>query len=307
MKGSRAIVVGSSLVAILAAAYFWPGPRPPVGEARVVARPIPAARTSVVATPSQATMDVEPTGSFHALQLCAYASRDLAATQELSNCKAYEGRPEYENAYAQCLNGWMDVPNRKEAAQRDLAGCGDTSDIEARYFAATRREARAGDPDAQMCYLLGQFEDLDFDEYRRVAPAYVDAAFRRGDWRIVELMTRRSFPPGSGPITQLDGIGTPETIYKMTRLLRLGASGTYARGLDSDLDGMIHPDLVPEAALPSEVVKRGDAWAQETFNEIFSGVTGLTERPTNCGPRQSLDFLLPNVTERTYVPQPGLP
>ena len=97
-------------------------------------------------------------------------------------------------------------------------------------------------------------------------------------------MTKGSFHPGVEPIRQIPDIGKPETIYKMTKLLRLGASGFYAKRLDRDLDGIIHRDLVPEAALPADVVKRGDAWAQQTFNESFAGVTGLTEAPTVCMP-----------------------
>jgi hypothetical protein len=97
-------------------------------------------------------------------------------------------------------------------------------------------------------------------------------------------MSRDSFHPGSGPVVSLDKIGEPETVYRMRKLLRLGASGGYARSLDADLYGMIHPDLVPEAALPADVVKRSDAWAQQTYNESFSSSTGLTESATVCGP-----------------------
>jgi hypothetical protein len=91
-----------------------------------------------------------------------------------------------------------------------------------------------------------------------------------------------SFHPGVEPVRQIPDIGKPETIYKMRKLLRLGATGSYAKSLQTDLDGMIHPDLVPEAALPADVVKRGNAWAQQTFNEYFSGVAGPTDRPTVC-------------------------
>jgi hypothetical protein len=193
------------------------------------------------------------------------------------------------------MNGWMNVPNRKVAAEKALidAGCGDTTDVETRYFQATKQAAQAGDPDAQMCYLQGEFGtssgesllgDSDVEEYKHAAPAYVDSALRRGDWRVVKLLTKRSFHPGSGPVTQIDKIGEPETVYKMTKLLRLGATGKYARALDGDLNGMIHPDLVPESALPADVVSRSDAWAQQTFNDSFSGVAGLTDAPTVCAP-----------------------
>ena len=298
------VVVGLCVAAILIAAYFWMGSKAPIDRTPASAasarsdHPSQKVTSTADETPSESRV-ADPSSnagnSFHNLQLCAYATWELNATKALSDCSEYEGKPQFENYYAQCMNGWMNVPNRKAAAEKALtdSGCGDTSDIETRYFEATKHAARAGDPDAQMCYLQGEFgtssgeslfTDENLEEYKRVAPGYVEAAFRRGDWRIAELLTRRSFHPGSGPVTQIDKIGEPETIYKMTKLLRLGATGTYARILDSDLDGMIHPDLVPEAALPAAVVSRGNAWAQETFIESFSGVAGLTERPTVCSP-----------------------
>jgi hypothetical protein len=264
------------------------------GSAHVepVAAIVPAAREPASAASSPVESINRP-ATFQTLRLCASASQELAITNFLSDCKQYEGQPRFQDIYAKCLNGWMDVPNRKVAAQAALrdAGCGDTTDVQTRYFEATKQAAKAGDADAQMCYLQGEFAtssgrslftDAELQEYGQVAPNYVDAALRRGDWRIVELMTRRSFHPGVEPVRQIPDIGKPETIYKMTRLLRLGASGFYAESLDMELNGMIHPDLVPEAALPADVIKRGDAWAQQTFNEYFSGVAGMTERPTVC-------------------------
>src|SRR6185295_17864489 len=115
-----------------------------------------------------------------------------------------------------------------------------------RYFEATKQAAHAGDADAQMCYLQADFgasngepvvTDAEVEEYGRLAPDYVDDALRRGDWRIVELMTKSSFHPGIEAIRQIPDIDKPETIYKMTKLLRLGASGSYAKSLDMDLRG----------------------------------------------------------------------
>jgi hypothetical protein len=305
-RRTPAVLLGCFLVAALIATYivFWSRastdlePNAVSGSglenrttelatstARKPASPASAESTLVAAN------DAGP--AFEKLRLCTYASRELAVTNSLSDCKQYEGRTDFQDLYAQCLNGWMNVPNRKTAAEatRKDAGCGDTTDVATRYFEATKLAARAGDADAQMCYLQGEFStsngkpiftDAEVEEYGRVAPQYVDAALQRGDWRIVELMTKDSFHPGVEPIRQIPNVGKPETIYKMRKLLRLGASGSYAKSLDMDLDGMIHPDLVPEAALPADAVKTGDSWAQQTFNENFSGVAGLTERPTVC-------------------------
>ncbi len=305
LRSKRVVIIVGLAVAALFVAYF--GLRSS-GGAPDLARPAAAVHASDIHMEESATAaagvtpppPTEPVGepgnadaAFQSLRVCVNASRELARTIALSDCSEYEGQPQLQELYAQCLNGWMNVPKRKAAAEAALkdAGCGDTNDAERRYFEATKQAARNGNAEAQICYLNGDFgassEDplltaADMEEYKRLAPRYVDAAIRRGDWRIVQLMTRRSFHPGVGPITHIPGIGKPETIYKMTRLLRLGASGSYARILDSQLRGMIHPDLVPEAALPDDVVERGNAWAQQTFNEYFSGVPGLTERPTVC-------------------------
>ncbi len=305
LRQSRTVLVCGLIAAALIAVYFGLRSRastdvepaatsesasdnrksePATSVARETATP---ARIAVTASNAAA--------AFRKLQLCASASRELAITKHFSDCEPYEGRPDFQELYAQCLNGWMNVPNRKAAAEAALkgSGCGDTTEIETRYFEATKQAAKAGDTDAQLCYLQANFvadtgeplfTDEDVEEYRRVAPQFVDAAFWRGDWRIVQLMTMRSFHPWAGPVTQIPAIGKPETIYKMTKLLRLGASGAYAKRLDGQLNGMIHPDMVPGAALPADVVRRGDAWAQQTFNESFAGVTGLTEAPAVCMP-----------------------
>jgi hypothetical protein len=294
-RQTQAVLIVGVIVAALIAMYYGLRSRASTDDAPTATTESIADNREPAAAASVAVAANNAGAAFHTLQFCAAASHELAVTNHLSDCKPYEGRPEFQEVYAQCLNGWMNVPHRKAAAEAALkgSGCGDTADVEIRYFEATQQAAMAGDADAQLCYLQGNFvahdgqslfTEADVEEYRRVAPQFVDAALRRGDWRIVQLMTKRSFHPGAGPITQIPDIGEKETIYKMTKLLRLGASGRYATSLDRQLSGMIHPDLVPEAALPADVVKGGDAWAQQTFNESFASVTGLTETPTVCMP-----------------------
>ena len=304
-RQTRTILACGLIAAVVIAGYFGLRTRTPTDiEAGAVSTSASDTRKSEQATNSAgeaaprtriAMTTSDAAATFRLLRICASASRELAVTNYLSDCKPYEGRPDFQELYSQCLNGWMNVPNRKAAAEAALkgSGCGSTTDVEFRLFEATKQAAMAGDADAQLCYLQANFvaysgeslfTDADIEEYRRVAPQFVDASLRRGDWRIVQLMTKRSFHPGDGPIRLIPDIGEKETIYKMTKLLRLGASGRYAARLDRQLNGMIHPELVPEAALPADVVSRGDAWAQQAFNEYFAGVTGLTEAPTVCMP-----------------------
>jgi hypothetical protein len=311
MRGKQlwAIVAGG-VVALLAAIYFGvrsPGPEAdasdasarPERAAAVAAEPAIDEPPATTQAPTQASaaepiavQASNPGNAFRELRQCVYASRDLVAAKQLLDCRSYEGQPQFEAALAECLNGRMNARNRVTAAEKVLSEC-DQADMGTRYFQATKEAAKRGDADAQLCYLQGDFfspegaeifTDAELDAYKKLAPAYVDAALKRGDWRIVHLLNARHFHPGSGPVRLIDGIGDPQTRYKMTKLLRLGASGTYARVLESQLQSMIHPDLNPSAALPAKVVKEGDAWAQQTYIDYFAGVPGLTEPPVVCRP-----------------------
>jgi hypothetical protein len=296
-------IVACGVVALTAAIYFFgvhlPPPRADLPRAAAVPEPAAADTPAQDPAPEQAAAAIadrtDRSGdSFRELSQCIYASRELVAAKQLVDCRFYEGKPQYQAALAECLNGPMDARNRITVAERALSRCNQT-DLGQRYFAATKAAAKNGNVDAQLCYLQGEFfrpegveifTAMEIEEYKEVAPAYVDAALKRGDWRIVHLLNTRHFHPGMGPLHLLDKIGQRDTQYKMTKLLRLGASGSYAKFMDSRLQGMMHPDLIPSAALPPEVVREGDAWAQQTYADYFAGVPGLTEAPVICRPEQ---------------------
>lgn len=300
MRSKQLILAVTLCAAVLSsAAYFALRPRPPHADSRdssVVAATGAEKSTGKRAgnAPVQIPASVDRRGnlgdSFRALRQCFYASRELAAAKAAGDCKFYEAKPQFEQAYVECLNGSMDVRRRKSAAEAVLSECGDVSDVERHYYETTKAAAQQGDVDAQLCYLESDFGSddtsvftaADVAEYENTSPTYVGEAFERGDWRIVYLLAQRRFHPGSGQVTQLDKIGRPETVYRMTKLLRLGASGSYAKGLDGKLESLIRPDLRPKAGLPQDTVKEADAWAYETYVSFFSGVPGLTEAPVVC-------------------------
>jgi hypothetical protein len=244
-----------------------------------------------------------PSNAFRELRQCVYASRELINAKHLADCRFYEGKPDYQVALAECMHGRTKAQSRIAAAEAVLSHC-DATNMGTRYFQATKQAAKQGDVDAQLCYLQGDFfspegaqifTDAENEQYKKGAPRYVDAALKRGDWRVVELLNTRHFHPGSGPLYLLEGVGDRNTQYKMTRLLRLGSSGSYAEFLDGRLESMKHPDLDPSAAVPPQVVKESDAWAQQTYTDYFAGVPGLTEAPTVCGPEPGTPGSLPDL------------
>src|ERR1044071_6194107 len=112
------LIVGL-IVAALVAVYFGIRFRASTGGAPVATAPParndrptaptqePAAPSAVVAAPNN------PSTTFHTQQVCYFASHELAATRFLSDCKEYEGKPEFQSSYAQCMNGWMNVRSRQ--------------------------------------------------------------------------------------------------------------------------------------------------------------------------------------------------
>lgn len=312
MRGKLWVIVACSTVALVAAIYLGvrsPRPRVDSPHASAIAEPATTPQTpSQASAPEQASVVAGQTdslgNSFLELRQCVYAARDLIAAKALTDCRLYEGKPQYQEAFAACLAGPMNARNRITAAEAALSHCNQV-DMRTRYFAATKQAAKSGNADAQLCYLQGEFfspegaqifTEAEIEEYKRAAPGYVDAALKRGDWRIVHLLNTQHLH-GGGPLRLLEGIGERETQYKMTKLLRLGSSGSYAKFMQSRLEGMLHPDLIPSAALPPEVAKEGDAWAQQTYINYFAGVPGLTEAPVVCSPESGKPGSLTDVTQ----------
>jgi hypothetical protein len=206
------------------------------------------------------TADISARTTFRELRRCVFASKELAIARRLA-----------------------DAQNRADDLEQVLSHC-DQADLGRRYFEATEAAAKDGDADAQLCYLQRDFSspegapiftDAEIDEYQKAAPAYVDAALKRGDWRVVDLLN-------TGHLLHV--VGERYDRYKSTKLLRLGASGSYAEGLDDVLRGIVQANLNPAAAMTEQAIKEGDAWAKQTYANYFSSVPGLTGPPVVCRP-----------------------
>ncbi len=201
------------------------------------------------------------------------------------------GRSGLELQFAACLNRVVDHQDQIRSAHAAMASCGDEKTLARRYFEATREAAKTGDVEAQLCYVSGEFADSDgtthytdedLADYRSAAPAYIDAALDRGDWRVVGVLARH-FVDGFDLSRLIDGIGEPETIYKMDALMRLGAVGAYADTLNASLQDIAHPDQKPELALSPASVAAAEDWARLTYARSFAGSLPLTAAPARCG------------------------
>jgi hypothetical protein len=229
--------------------------------------------------------------AFRASQHCYFTSKLIASTQGNADCKFMEGKPEFQTQYAACLNKWVERQNATSSARASMSACPKDTDILKTYYDSTKAAAKKGDPDAQLCYLGSYFvgpdgkaayTDKDVEEYKSSAAGYISDAFKRGDWRIVSFLAQSNFGPTSGLFPKIENIGQPQTVYKMDRLLRLGASGAYAKSLDLDLDELKQLHGRENGALPPSEIASAEEWAQQTYTQYFAGSPDLTTAPAIC-------------------------
>lgn len=169
--------------------------------------------------------------------------------------------------------------NGGRAVQRSCSG--DPKVLQIQYRDAVTKAASMGDADAQMCYVQGWFAPASpsaFVAYKAKAPAYMRAAFARGDWRVLQLLIDASDTTDDGPkglMTTLSVVGTPFTIYRSYTLLGHGSTGAYARFVK-----ILAQD--ERAKLTRAQIRNADIWAAQEYRRHFSTSPRLSASPIPC-------------------------
>jgi len=204
---------------------------------------------------------------------------------------------------ANALLAYSIYPKSKiEAANSEILNCPSENgdDLSKSYFDAMTKAAKAGNVSAQACYIEGNFfpklSPEDELAYKTNATQFINDAFARGDWSIVDLLKRNMSGPGraNGRILSLlapnGSVNLPEMFYKLNRLLRSGAIGEYAGILDAEAAAPYeHADqtLNPGGAglLDASQINEANSWAQATYSTYFSNSPKLENSPgSECPP-----------------------
>ena len=182
-------------------------------------------------------------------------------------------------AYSACLQANGADASKIQNAQARMSSCGaQAANINETYYRSVVKAAELGNADAQICYVQAifnhNFTDDEIKRYKHFAGIYSNDAFKRGDWRIAQLMSvdAASVAHGAGLLQYLTS-GNPVTVYRMNRLMRLGAVGDYASFLDNTSNVK---KLTPEQVADTE------AWAQQEFSNYFSNSPKLDKAPVPC-------------------------
>ncbi len=241
--------------------YGWIKAEPPPGP--------PEPRTAAASTdpPPLAASPVTTTVSPSLLQLHAAFREAQRCTEELVIVRA-------------------NIGNHVGTMPPHIPGCDEMKGAIGRLYEATKAAAKAGDASAQMCYLMQAAGDRDSGfmlsdaervEYQSLAPQYMDAAFKRGDWRVVNLLAFH-VTDWVGMFIELEPWKDPLREYKAHRLLLLGTGGA-----DSQDPDRWQPLLrLPESTLSAEERRESDAWAQDMYERYFSSQPSLLKEPRVC-------------------------
>jgi hypothetical protein len=160
-----------------------------------------------------------------------------------------------------------------------IPGCDDMQGALRQVYEATNAAAKAGDLDAQMCYLAQhagdresgfRLSDEEVAEYQKLGPKYVEAAFKRGDWRIVALLGFHVVD-SAGLFIGLEQWKDPLREYKANQLLRL-----------VDVDPQRTDYRLATASLSAQEMRDADAWAQQTYDKYFISQPKLLKEPQVC-------------------------
>lgn len=162
--------------------------------------------------------------------------------------------------------------------QKEQAGCSANPIVlEKNFQTALVNAAEAGDIDAEVCYIGGwsPLDPKERDAYIKNAQAYISKGMARGDWRVVELMSRSPTDGGAGIMINLPKFGSHFTTYRFGRLLQLGAIGNF-----SDI-ARVTADEEVRFLTPAQVTN-GNEWAREEYRKHFAHSPKLAVAPTPC-------------------------
>jgi hypothetical protein len=171
-----------------------------------------------------------------------------------------------------------------------IPGCDDMKGALRQEYEVTTAAATAGDIDAQMCYLMQGYGDREsgftltdgeIAEYQSLGAQYVDAAFKRGDWRVVELLGYRVVD-WAGLFINLEQWKDPAREYKAHQLLLLGAGDVDPQDTDYWLAALRMPESKDNSKLSAQEIQDGDTWAQETYDKYFISQPKLLKEPRVC-------------------------
>lgn len=191
-----------------------------------------------------------------------------------------------------CLQQQVMVGRQIQSIIAASASCPEDVVGAEKYYAELRQRALGGDVDAQRCFTMGHFAnplpnfyitDDQSKEYPTLARQFIDAAFERGDWRVVRWLGKTKLSTEDGLIRSIYPIGLdhPETNYRMELLL---LKGLGPEALDQELvpvGDILKIYKSGQQKLSEAQLKESEDWARDMYQAHFVGVPDTVKNPSD--------------------------
>ena len=301
MSVVRTTILGASAVVVAVTAWGYWRPTPPPAHAAALHDVASAtARPESSEPPSGAAPIQSGTGpvashltlaqahqEFGQGAKCYYAQIRASSSKSVADsCRASAAKQGDATAKS-CERIEKDL----DEAASDLQNCSDAAATPRHFYEVTKAAAAAGDPDAQACYIQGQFRSggqqmpftqQDVEDYLHNAPPYINAALARGDWRVVALLARHGATDEWNPLKLITKDDAYQA-YLMNRLLQLGAEGAYAQMLRNQSDAVfLMPRMSQGPMIAPDQAAKADKEAQALFHKSFDHQPLLKQEPRIC-------------------------
>jgi len=293
MRATRAVVVALILI-VVAGVVAWvflkttdvpqepPATRVPVKAPAALSQsaPVPASDnhpTTVAPSPEPAAL----TGlDAHSLATC---HGELLRKKGIESLMACEKTPVDDHAAQSYCRGYQgELILRLQKAAADAASCPPELAAATNYYRSMRALAVGGDIPAQRCFIQGYFgtaskEDPDSwitadqqKEYIELTRRFIDAAFERGDWRVVRWLGRTRTDIADGLLFQAYPIGIDnlDTLYRMNYLLVLG---NHPDGRQSREARRLTDFWKKNQKLTASEIADAESWAHDMYSQHFNG------------------------------------
>lgn len=231
------------------------------------------------------------TAAFEHARYCYHLKFRMQASRRMDeSCQAAFKDGATTEAAEACRSRAMRMDVERAGLKEPFAGCAGDAKASRRYFEAARAAARAGNTEAQLCYLQGSFDDgdirysrEDLDGYRQDAPRLIAEAMSRGDWRVVVLLARGR-PVDTFELLSAITHDDLYEVYVMKRVLQKGAEPALAQRVERSIqvEYTLLNMQTREPMLLAERMAEGLAEAEAIYRRYFADGPLLKEPPVVC-------------------------
>jgi hypothetical protein len=201
-----------------------------------------------------------------------------------------------QEQHSLCLRQQVQYDKFLQRIAAEAASCPSGVANAAQFYSELRELALAGDIGAQRCFIQGHFNyrselgkssaitEEQSNEYPTLAKQFIDAAFERGDWKVIRWLgkTRVSIEDGLVASVYPMGLDHAETQYKMDLLMLFGLGPNAIDRQFRSVGDVVGIFKSGRGGLSTQQLKEGEEWARDMYRAHFVGIPDVVNGPDDA-------------------------